>query len=82
MFPNSSGARAGGPAHASVTQTPAFCKESGALPRPHPRSKSSEGEPHHGPEAGSYPGMGFDAWRTKLANDHSDFCPYPEPQEK
>lgn len=59
MFPNSSGARAGGPAHASVTQTPAFCKESGALPRPHPRSKSSEGEPHHGPEAGSYPGMGL-----------------------
>lgn len=40
VFPSSSGARAGGPAHAGAMQAPAFCKESGALPSltPAPRA--------------------------------------------
>lgn len=38
---NSSGARAGGPAHASTTQTLEFCKESGAL-------QEQWAEPPHG----------------------------------
>lgn len=41
MLPNSRGARGGGPAHASTTQTLEFCKESGALPRLPPHSTSS-----------------------------------------
>lgn len=40
MLPSS-----GGPARASPTQTPEFCKEGGALPGSHPHS-GQQGEPH------------------------------------